>query len=128
MPADTLPIVIVGGGPIGLAAAAQLVARGLEPLILEAGPGAGHAVRDWGHVRMFSPWAFNTDAAARSLLAEQGWVAPDPDEYPTGAQLVERYLEPLAATPALRSRSGTRPDRGRPSPARQAGCARPHPC
>jgi len=107
MPTDTLPIVIVGGGPVGLAAAAQLVARGLEPLILEAGPAVGHAVRQWGHVRMFSPWAFNTDAAARSLLAGQGWVAPDPDQYPTGAELVERYLEPLAATPALRSRLRT---------------------
>ncbi len=105
-----LPIAIIGAGPTGLAAAAHLLARGLEPLVLEAGPEAGHAVRAWGHVRMFSPWRYNTDAAARALLDAEGWVAPDAEAYPTGADLVARYLAPLAATPALsgRIRTGAR--------------------
>ena len=30
-----LPVVVVGAGPVGLAAAAELVERGLEPLVLE---------------------------------------------------------------------------------------------
>lgn len=100
-----LPVAIIGAGPIGLAAAAQLQARGLEPLVLEAGAEIGHAVRAWRHVRMFSPWAFNMDAAAHALLEAGGWVAPDPDAYPTGGDLVDRYLEPLAA--ALRGRIRT---------------------
>ena len=66
--ATRLPVAIIGAGPIGLAAAAQLLARGIEPVVLEAGAEVGHAVRAWRHVRMFSPWAFNTDAAARALL------------------------------------------------------------
>lgn len=105
-----LPIAIIGAGPTGLAAAAHLLARGLEPLVLEAGPEAGHAVRAWGHVRMFSPWRYNTDAAARALLDAEGWAAPDAEAYPTGADLVARYLAPLAATPALsgRIRTGAR--------------------
>lgn len=107
MSAPSLPIVVIGAGPIGLAAAAQLLARGLEPLVLEAGPDIGHAVRAWGHVRMFSPWAFNTDAAARALLEAEGWSAPDPTLYPTGAELVASYLAPLAATAALRGRIRT---------------------
>jgi hypothetical protein len=31
---------------------------------------------------MFSPWRFNTDAAARALLDAEGWTTPDPDAYP----------------------------------------------
>lgn len=99
-----LPVAIIGAGPVGLAAAAQLLARGLEPLVLEAGPRIGEAVRAWGHVRMFSPWRFNIDASARALLDAEGWNPPDADAYPTGAELVQDYLAPLAATRALRGR------------------------
>jgi thioredoxin reductase len=88
-------IVVIGAGPIGLAAACQLRARGLRPLVLEAGPRVGHSVLAWGHVRMFSPWRFNTDPTATALLGQSGWMPPDPDAFPTGAELVARYLEPL---------------------------------
>jgi thioredoxin reductase len=105
-----LPVAIIGAGPVGLAAAAQLLARGIEPLVLEAGREAGTAVRAWGHVHMFSPWEFNIDGAARRLLEAEGWSAPDPAQFPTGAELVARYLAPLAANAALRERirTGTR--------------------
>ncbi len=101
MPSFTLPVAIIGAGPVGLAAAARLVARGLTPLIFERGPAAGAAVAEWGHVRMFSPWTHDVDAAAVSLLAGQGWTMPDPDHLPTGAELVHDYLAPLAAHPAI---------------------------
>lgn len=71
-----LPIAILGAGPVGLAAAAQAVSRGLEFTILEQGPHAGAAVADWGHVRVFSPWKYNTDPVARDLLLAAGWVPP----------------------------------------------------
>ncbi|MER7372457.1 FAD-dependent oxidoreductase [Streptomyces lanatus] len=93
---DQLPVVVIGAGPIGLAAAAHLVERGLEPLVLEAGPSAGTAVRDWAHVRLFSPWAEVTDPAAEKLLAPTGWVRPDGAIYPTGGDWAEQYLQPLA--------------------------------
>jgi len=102
-----LPVAVIGAGPVGLAAAAHLLARGLEPLVLEAGGQIGQAVRDWPHVRMFSPWQYNTDAAARALLEPTGWRAPDPAAFPTGRELLDRYLAPLAATPALRGRIRT---------------------
>jgi len=107
MTSSNPPVAIIGGGPVGLAAAAHLLARGLEPLVLEAGADIGAAVRAWGHVRMFSPWRHNTDPAARALLEVEGWVAPAADTYPTGAELVARYLAPLAATAALRGRIRT---------------------
>lgn len=96
-----LPVAVIGAGPVGLAAAAHLVSRGETPLVLEAGPTVGASVLEWGHVRLFSPWGYNIDAAAAELLAADGWTPPAPDEYPTGRELVERYLAPLAATPSL---------------------------
>jgi hypothetical protein len=99
-----LPVAVIGAGPVGLAAAARLLERGLEPVVLEAGPAAGHAVAQWAHVRMFSPWSFNIDAAARKLLEATDWVAPKATRAPTGAELLEHYIRPLAATPELAPR------------------------
>jgi thioredoxin reductase len=97
-----LPVVVIGAGPVGLAAAAHLHERGLPFTVLEAGDGPAAAVRAWGHVRLFSPWRYNVDAAARRLLADAGWVEPDPDVLPTGGQLAADYLQPLADLPALK--------------------------
>ncbi|MGE5511166.1 MAG: NAD(P)-binding domain-containing protein [Bacteroidota bacterium] len=94
-------IAIIGGGPVGLAAAAHALERDLTPIVLEAGDEVGQAVREWSHVRMFSPWTYNVDKAAERLLRQEGWNAPDPDHYPTGAELVEHYLEPLATRTPL---------------------------
>ncbi len=99
-----LPVVVIGAGPVGLAAAARLLERGLEPLVLEAGPAAGHAVAQWAHVRMFSPWSYNIDDAARRLLDTAGWTPPKASRAPTGGELLEQYIRPLAATPALAPR------------------------
>ncbi len=87
---------IIGGGPVGLAAAAHLLARGETPLVFEAGPAPGHAVRQWHHVRMFTPWRFCVDLQAAALLATRGWTHPPADDVPTGGELVALYLEPLA--------------------------------
>ncbi len=97
-------VAIIGAGPVGLAAAAHSLERGLSPIILEQGPTAGYAIRRWAHVPMFSPWAFNVDAAAERLLAKSGWTRPDPDRYPTGGDLVSDYVAPLAEKTALRER------------------------
>jgi thioredoxin reductase len=99
-----LPVAVIGAGPVGLAAAAHLLRRGEAPLVLEAGDGPGASVRAWGHVRLFSPWRALVDGAAAALLSDAGWEAPEPDRLPTGRELVERYLAPLAALPALRGR------------------------
>jgi thioredoxin reductase len=93
---ETLPVVVIGAGPAGLAAASHLVERDIAPLVLEAGPAAGSAVREWGHVRLFSTWSELVDPAAEKLLAPTGWTAPDGSTYPSGADWAEKYLQPLA--------------------------------
>ena len=85
-PFHHLPVVVVGAGPIGLAAAVHLRERGLEPLVLEAGAEAGAAVRRWGHVRVFSPWKYMVDPLARRHLEAGGWEMPDSEALPTGAE------------------------------------------
>jgi thioredoxin reductase len=98
---STLPVAVIGAGPVGLAAAAHLLAQGEDPVIFEAGSQAGANVLTWGHVRLFSPWRYMIDAAARDLLTSGDWIEPDGDHYPTGRELVEGYLAPLAALPAI---------------------------
>ncbi|HEX6061685.1 MAG TPA: NAD(P)-binding domain-containing protein [Candidatus Limnocylindria bacterium] len=105
---NELPVVIIGGGPVGLAAAAQLLKRGATPIVLEAGPAVGVSVLEWGHVRIFSPWKYDIDPAARELLAATGWTEPDGEGYPTGRELVELYLEPLGRALGDRVRLGHR--------------------
>ena len=101
-PPNEVPVAVIGAGPVGLAAAAHLVARDLPVRLYEAGGSVAANVRDWGHVRLFSPWGFNTDAASIALLRRHGWQAPPSDVLPTGDDLVAAYLEPLARTPELR--------------------------
>ncbi|MEW1566923.1 MULTISPECIES: FAD-dependent oxidoreductase [unclassified Streptomyces] len=98
------PVVVIGAGPAGLAAAAHLTERGIDALVLEAGPTAATAVRAWSHVRLFSTWGELTDPAAEKLLAPTGWSKPDADTYPTGGDWAERYLQPLADVLAERVR------------------------
>jgi cation diffusion facilitator CzcD-associated flavoprotein CzcO len=97
----SLPVAIIGAGPVGLAAAAQLVVRNVPFIVFEAGSGPAAAIAEWGHVTFFSPWRYNIDAAARQLLAPTGWSIQDLDRDPTGRELVDDYLAPLAAHPRI---------------------------
>lgn len=97
-----LPIAIIGGGPVGLAAAAHLAKHGESFILLEAGAHLGSNILTWGHVRLFSPWQYNIDKAALSLLEKQGWDSPDLKALPTGKEIVEKYLQPLANLPEIK--------------------------
>lgn len=107
MRTDDVPVIVIGAGPQGLAAAAHLVERGVPVVVLEAGSGPAASVAEWGHVRLFSEWPELVDAAAARLLAPTGWHAPTVG-YPTGAQWISAYLAPLAAHLGDRVRYGSR--------------------
>ena len=94
---DDLPVAIIGAGPIGLAAAANLVERGINFVIYESGDTVASSMRTWGHILLFSPWRHLIDPAARRLLERDGWTEPARQDYaPSAAELVEEYLVPLA--------------------------------
>ncbi|MBU3021822.1 NAD(P)-binding domain-containing protein [Aestuariibacter sp. A3R04] len=94
---ENLPIAVIGAGPIGLSAAVNLLDAGLTPIVFESGDCAGSNIANWAHVRMFSPWAYNMDPTAISLLKETGWTEPALTDFPTGRELLDRYVLPLAS-------------------------------
>ncbi|GAB3259499.1 NAD(P)/FAD-dependent oxidoreductase [Arthrobacter pigmenti] len=96
-----LPVIVIGSGPVGLAAAAQLVERANAFTLLEAGNRIADSMQAWGHVQLFSPWRFNIDPAARRLLERSGWAGPKDDHLPTGSEMVDDYLRPLAELPEI---------------------------
>jgi thioredoxin reductase len=98
---DEFPVAIVGAGPIGLAAAANLAERGVPFRVYEAGIEVGTNIRDWGHVHIFTAWEQSVDPASCRLLEASGWTLPEGSVLPTGADLCERYLAPLAGLPML---------------------------
>jgi thioredoxin reductase len=99
---NQLPVAIIGGGPVALAAAAHLTKREIPFVLLEQGSSVGASVLEWGHIQMFSPWEFNIDSTASELLAETGWTAPPKEELPTGKQLFDQYMYPLAELERLK--------------------------
>ena len=99
-----LPVAVLGAGPVGLAAAAHLLERGLEFVVLEASDSVGANLLDYGHVRLFSPWRYNVDKAMARQLQAAGWIEPDPDELPLAREIVVEVLQPYAALPEVVSR------------------------
>ena len=100
--AKSLPVAVIGAGPVGLAAVAHLEVRGIPFILFEAGSSVASNVLSWKHIRVFSPWKYNIDKAARSLLSETGWRSPDDDALPTGEELFEYYFKPLYELPSLK--------------------------
>lgn len=102
MTSHTLPVAVIGAGPVGLAAVAHLLERGETPIIFESGSEIGANVRQWQHVRMFSPWEFTVDSATVRMLETSDWQMPPVQELPTGKALIEQYMQPFAALPQVR--------------------------
>jgi thioredoxin reductase len=94
-------VAVIGAGPVGLVAAAHLVAKGETPLVLEAGDRVGASIRQWAHVRLFSPWKYVVEPTSRGMLEARGWTMPDENRLPTGGELVAQFIEPLAALPEI---------------------------
>src|ERR1043165_1615607 len=98
---NALPVAVIGAGPVGLAAAANLVERGIAARVYEAGATVGANLRDWAHVRIFTSWEQSVDPVSRRLLEAEGWSMPQTHALPTGGDLVDRYLIPLSQVPGL---------------------------
>ncbi len=99
-------VAVIGAGPIGLEASLAAVEAGMDVTLLEAGPGVGTNILDWGHVRLFTPWEMVVSPRMVGALRAAGLPLPEGGA-PTGAELVERVLSPLAETPPLEGRIHT---------------------
>lgn len=93
---SSLPVAIIGGGPVGLAAAAHLIQRQQSFVLFEAGEHVGTSFLDYGHVRLFSPWEYNLDPASKAFLLEAGWAEPVAKRLPYARDIVHEYLKPLS--------------------------------
>ncbi|QEK39204.1 NAD(P)-binding domain-containing protein [Candidatus Nesciobacter abundans] len=97
-------IAVIGAGPVGISAAVHLKIRGLNPIVFEKGSSVGHAMKEWGHVRVFTPWKYVMDKEVVNLLGKTDWKHPDKEYIPTGNEIVEEYLYPASKIPELKNR------------------------
>jgi threonine dehydrogenase-like Zn-dependent dehydrogenase len=110
MPHTKPSLAILGAGPIGLEAALAAADRGLAFTVYDSAPSVTGHVRDWGHVRVFTPWDMNVSDRMRAALQDEGVIAPSGDDLPSGDELVDRLYEPVAGLTSVapRLRLGTR--------------------
>jgi hypothetical protein len=94
-------IAILGAGPVGLEAALAAVAAGRSFRVFEAGPTVATGVRSWGHVRLFTHWDMNVSDRMRSALEAVGHRVPSGSACPTGTELLEEVLRPIAELPEI---------------------------
>lgn len=98
-----LPVAIIGAGPVGLAAAAHLIKREIPFLLFEAGKDVGSSIAEWEHIKVFSPWKYNIDKAAKELLQQTDWKQPNEELVHTGREFIDLYLKPLSVLPQLKN-------------------------
>jgi thioredoxin reductase len=96
-------LAVIGAGPIGLEAALAARDAGFDVHVFERGVIGDH-IRAWGHVRLFTPWRMNLGPVSKAHLERGGWSGVDADKCPSGAEYVEKYLEPLGKLAALSGR------------------------
>ncbi|QDS99993.1 FAD-dependent oxidoreductase [Adhaeretor mobilis] len=96
-------IAIIGAGPIGLEVALYARYLGYKVTIFERGGSPAANVREWGHVRLFTPFGMNASPLGVAALEAQDpeFQSPSAQEVLTGNELCDSYLDLLAASDLL---------------------------
>ncbi len=96
-------IAIIGAGPAGLEAALAAADHGYPFKLYEASDRVAAHVREWAHVRLFSPWGLNISPRMRRHLERAGRELPDHDSQfcPSGRELIDVALQPTAELPEI---------------------------
>jgi len=106
MPDKKPRLAILGAGPTGLEAALAAADLGWPFTIYEAADHPAAHVREWGHVHLFTPWSLNVSPRMARHLKAAGVDVPDDDGCPTGHELCDRLIDPVAGlaevAPAMR--------------------------
>ncbi|HEV3256026.1 MAG TPA: monooxygenase [Gemmataceae bacterium] len=94
---DSPRLAILGAGPIGLEAALYADSLQLPVTIYERGR-VGEYLRQWGHIRMFSPFGMNISPLGRAAIQAEHPHHEFPADTTcfTGRDHLTAYLEPLA--------------------------------
>lgn len=95
-------LTIIGAGPIGLEAAAWAAARNWDVVLFEKN-NIGHHIRQWGHIKLFSPFHMNHSNWGPHLLirAFPELILPAESSCISGNEYVSSYLKPLSQLPEL---------------------------
>jgi len=101
MPESHPRLAILGAGPTGLEAALAAADLGWPFTLYEAADGPAAHVREWGHVRLFTPWDLDVSPRMARHLEAAGVAVPAGTGCPTGDELCERLLDPVAALPEI---------------------------
>jgi thioredoxin reductase len=104
MPKTESPrIAVLGAGPVGLEAAVYARSLQLPVTVYERGR-VGEYLRQWGHVRLFSPFGLNTSPLGRAAIQAEHPNHEFPADHIclTGREHLVSYLDPLAQTRFLR--------------------------
>ncbi|MCP3961940.1 MAG: FAD-dependent oxidoreductase [bacterium] len=107
---DKPHIAILGAGPTGLEAALAAAERGFPFTLYEAADQVAGHVDEWGHVRLFTSWDLDASPRMRRALASAGHDVPEGAACPTGSEMIENVLAPIAELPQIQGslRLGTR--------------------
>jgi thioredoxin reductase len=94
---DLPRVAILGAGPLGLEAALYAATLQLPWAVYERGR-VGEHLRQWGWVKMFSPFGMNSTPLGRTRVAADHpeHELPEANALLTGREHVAAYLEPLA--------------------------------
>ena len=95
-------VAVLGAGPVGVEAALLALRDGFRVTLYDKGEIGDH-LRQWGHVKLFSPFGFNVTSAGTDAIRREhrDHVLPGPNEFTTGANFREVYLIPLSMTPEI---------------------------
>ena len=92
---NRLQVAIIGAGPIGLEAALQASEAGFAVSLFEK-KSIAQNLRDWGHIKLFTPFGMNASAVGIEMLQQAGYELPSRETLLTGREFADVYLLRLA--------------------------------
>ncbi len=92
----SVQVAVLGAGPVGLDAALAGLDAGYQVNVYEGAKSPSANVREWGHIRLFTPWSLNISPRMRRYATRMDLsLEVDDGGFPTGHELADALLDPL---------------------------------